>query len=75
MWSSANFFTEILGYKGPILWSQPTKAILPVTLKDFRKVISEYKGKASILRPKQIKNFLAKIQTKEINETRIFKRI
>ena len=67
------FFTELLGYKGPILCSQPTKAILPVTLEDFRKVMSEYKGQISILRPEQIKNCVAKIQTIEINETRIFK--
>ena len=67
------FFTEILGYKGPILCSQPTKAILPVTLEDFRKVMSEYKGQISVLRPDQIKNCVAKIQTIEINETRIFK--
>ena len=66
------FFTELLGYKGPILCSQPTKAILPVTLEDFRKVMSEYKGQMSILRPDQIKNCVAKIQTIEINETRIF---
>ena len=38
------YFTEILGYKNPILCSQPTKAILPVTLEDFRKVMGEYKG-------------------------------
>ena len=67
------FFTEILGYKGPILCSQPTKSILPVTLEDFRKVMSEYKGQISILRPEQIKNCVTKIQTIEINETRIFK--
>ena len=66
------FFTELLGYKGPILCSQPTKAILPVTLEDFRKVMSEYKGQVSILRPEQIKNCVAKIQTIEINETRVF---
>ena len=45
------FFTELLGYKGPILCSQPTKAILPVTLEDSRKVMSEYKGQMSILNP------------------------
>ena len=68
------FFTELLGYKGPILCSQPTKAILPVTLEDFRKVMSEYKGQISILRPEQIKNCVSKIQTIEINETRVFKK-
>ena len=62
------FFTEILGYKGPILCSQPTKSILPVTLEDFRKVMSEYKGLISILTPEQIKNCVSKIQTIEINE-------
>ena len=35
--------------------------------------MSEYKGQMSILRPDQIKNCVAKIQTIEINETRIFK--
>ena len=65
------FFTELLGYKGPILCSQPTKAILPVTLEDFRKVMSEYKGQMSILKPEQIKNCVSKIETIEINETRI----
>jgi integrator complex subunit 11 len=68
------FFTEILKYKGPILCSQPTKAILPVTLEDFRKVMSEYKGQVSILRPEQIINCVKKIQTIEINETRVFKK-
>ena len=67
------FFTELLGYKGPILCSQPTKAILPVTLEDFRKVMSEYKGQMSILKPEQIKNCVSKIETIEINETRIYK--
>ena len=66
------FFTELLGYKGPILCSQPTKAILPVTLEDFRKVMSDYKGVASILKTEQIKNCVKKIETIEINETRIF---
>ena len=67
------FFTELLGYKGPILCSQPTKAILPVTLEDFRKVMSDYKGEGSILKPEQIKNCVSKIETIEINETRIYK--
>ena len=36
--------------------------------------MSEYKGKASILRPEQIKNCVEKIQAIEIIETRIFKK-
>ena len=68
------YFTEILGYKNPILCSQPTKAILPVTLEDFRKVMGEYKGQSSILTPEQIKICVDKIQTIEVNETKIFKK-
>ena len=61
------YFTEILGYKNPILCSQPTKAILPVTLEDFRKVMGEYKGQNSILSPDQIKLCVNKIKTIELN--------
>lgn len=33
------YFTEICGYKGEILMTTPTRAILPYMLEDFRKVI------------------------------------
>jgi integrator complex subunit 11 len=65
------FFTEVCGYNGPILTSQPTKAILPITLEDFRKIISDYKGEKSILSPKQITDCMGKIQTMEIGEEKI----
>jgi len=67
------YFTEICGYNGPILTSQPTKAILPLTLEDFRKIISDYRGEKSPLTPKQITDCVSKIQTIEIGETRIIK--
>ena len=34
--------------------------------------MSEYKGQINILKPEQIKNFVNKIETIEINETRIY---
>lgn len=67
------YFTEICGYNGPILTSQPTKAILPLTLEDFRKVISDYKGEKSPLSSAQITNCVSKIQTIEIGETKVIK--
>jgi len=67
------YFTEICGYNGPILTSQPTKAILPLTLEDFRKIISDYRGEKSPLTPKQITDCVNKIQTIEIGETKIIK--
>lgn len=66
------YFTELLGYSNPIICTQPTKAILPVTLEDFRKIISEYRGEKSLLLPEQITACMNKIKTIEINETQMF---
>lgn len=66
------YFTELLGYSNPIICTQPTKAILPVTLEDFRKIISEYRGEKSLLFPEQITACMNKIKTIEINETQMF---
>ena len=66
------YFTELLGYKGPILCTQPTKAILPVTLEDFRKIMGEYRGEKSLLLPEQITECVRRIQTIEVGETRVF---
>lgn len=65
------YFTEICGYNGPILTSQPTKAILPITLEDFRKIISDFRGEKSILHPDQIFKCLNKVQTMEIGEEKV----
>jgi integrator complex subunit 11 len=32
------YFTEIVGYNGPIIATTPTKAIIPLMLEDFRKI-------------------------------------
>lgn len=37
------YLTEHHGYTGPILSSTPTKALLPLMLEDYRKVITEQK--------------------------------
>ena len=33
------YFTEMIGYNGPIYMTLPTKAIAPILLEDMRKVI------------------------------------
>ncbi len=38
------YFTEAIGYSGPILATAPTKAIIPLMLEDFRKVSVAQKG-------------------------------
>jgi integrator complex subunit 11 len=37
------YLTEYHGYNGPIYASTPTKALLPLMLEDYRKVITEQK--------------------------------
>lgn len=65
------YFTEVCGYTGPIITSQPTKAILPITLEDFRRIISDYKGESSIIRPEQITACMNRITTLELGEQKI----
>ena len=54
------------------MWST-NKRNTPCYIRRFRKVMSEYKGQISILKPEQIKNFVNKIEMIEINETQIYK--
>jgi integrator complex subunit 11 len=65
------YFTEICGYDGPIITSQPTKSILPLTLEDFRRIISDFKGEKSIISPDQITKCVNKVQTVEMGEEKI----
>jgi integrator complex subunit 11 len=32
------YFSEVVGYKGPIITTAPTKAIIPLMLEDARKI-------------------------------------
>nr|GEV35913.1 cleavage and polyadenylation specificity factor subunit 3-II [Tanacetum cinerariifolium] len=37
------YFTEVCGYNGPIYMTYPTKALAPIMLEDFRKVLEDRK--------------------------------
>ncbi len=39
------YMSELVGYKGPIIMTAPTRAIVPYMLEDFRRVIAEVKDK------------------------------
>ena len=41
------YMSEIVGYKGPIIMTAPTRAIVPYMLEDFRRVVTEVKDKDS----------------------------
>ena len=38
------YFSELIGYDGPIVMTTPTKAIFPYMLEDFRKLIIDNQG-------------------------------
>ena len=56
------YFSESVGYKGPIIASPPTKAIIPLMLEDFRKVFT-LKGEANLFSSDMIKSCIDKIST------------
>jgi integrator complex subunit 11 len=57
------YFSEAVGYNGPIIATPPTKAIIPLMLEDFRKVSIAQKGDINAYTSEMIKNCINKIST------------
>lgn len=57
------YFSEAVGYSGPIITTPPTKAIIPLMLEDFRKVSVAQKGEVNCFSSEMIANCINKIQT------------
>lgn len=55
------YFTEMVGYKGPIYMTHPTKAIAPILLEDMRKVAVERKGESNFFSSQNIKDCMKKV--------------
>jgi len=55
------YFTEMLGYDGPIYMTHPTKAICPILLEDFRKIQVERKGDSHFFTSQNIKDCMKKV--------------
>ncbi|XP_071500936.1 integrator complex subunit 11-like [Diadema antillarum] len=53
--------TEIVGYDGPIYMTQPTKAICPILLEDYRKIQVERKGETNFFTSAMIKDCMKKV--------------
>jgi integrator complex subunit 11 len=65
------FFTERCGYDGPILMTYPTKAIAPILLEDFRKVVVEVQGKdeKDLFSSQDVKNCMKKVTALNLHQT------
>lgn len=65
------YLTEQHGYKGPILTSTPTKALLPIMLEDYRKVMSDAKKEEQFYSfgVEEVKNCTGRVQSIGLMET------
>jgi len=63
------YFTEVLGYNGPIYMTYPTKAVLPVLLEDCQKILAMKSRDTAIYTPEDIKRCVDKITPINMNET------
>ena len=55
------YMTEMVGYKGPIYMTHPTKAIAPILLEDMRKVAVERKGETNFFTSAMIRECMKKV--------------
>ncbi|GBG61410.1 hypothetical protein CBR_g20441 [Chara braunii] len=63
------YFTEVCGYDGPIYMTYPTKALLPLMLEDYRKVMVERKGETEQFNLQHIKQCLRKVSVLDQKQT------
>ncbi|XP_048580506.1 integrator complex subunit 11 isoform X2 [Nematostella vectensis] len=55
------YFSEMVGYDGPIYMTHPTKAICPILLEDYRKITVERKGETNFFTSQMIKDCMKKV--------------
>lgn len=63
------YFTEVLGYNGPIYMTYPTKAVLPILLEDCQKILAMRSRDQEIYSADDIKKCMEKIIPINMNET------
>eukprot|EP01134_Creolimax_fragrantissima_P000584 CFRG0584T1 len=63
------YFTEMVGFDGPIFMTKPTKAIAPILLEDYRKIMVHRKGEENFFTSKMIKDCMKKVVTVNLHET------
>ncbi|EKX46018.1 hypothetical protein GUITHDRAFT_70813 [Guillardia theta CCMP2712] len=68
---SLPYFTEVLGYDGPMYATHPTKAIMPILLEDYRKISVERRGveEKDMFSSQQIKDCMMKVTPCALEET------
>ncbi|KAJ3367733.1 hypothetical protein HDU91_001138, partial [Kappamyces sp. JEL0680] len=62
------YFTEIMGYSGPIYMTYPTASIAPILLEDMRKVMVERKNETNFFTSSDIRNCMRKVTAVDLHE-------
>jgi integrator complex subunit 11 len=65
------YFSEMVGYDGPIYMTHPTKAICPILLEDYRKITVERKGEkeSNFFTSQHIKECMKKVVAVNLHQT------
>ncbi|KAI5151135.1 integrator complex subunit 11 [Enteropsectra breve] len=63
------YFTEVIGYNGPIYMTYPTRAVLPILLEDCQKILSMRSKDEKMYTEADIANCMKKIVPVNMNET------
>ncbi|XP_008789275.2 cleavage and polyadenylation specificity factor subunit 3-II [Phoenix dactylifera] len=63
------YFTEVRGYQGPIFMTYPTKAMAPLMLEDYRKVMVERRGEEEQFSHDHIVDCMKKVTTLDLKQT------
>ncbi|CAM6102771.1 unnamed protein product [Calypogeia fissa] len=63
------YFTEVCGYDGPIYMTYPTKALAPLMLEDYRKVLVDKKGEQELFSMAQIQQCMKKVTAVDLKQT------
>jgi len=61
--------SEMVGFTGPIIMTQPTKAICPILLEDYRKITVERKGETNFFTSEMIKQCMKKVIVANLHQT------
>ncbi|KAK9811374.1 hypothetical protein WJX72_002754 [[Myrmecia] bisecta] len=63
------YFTEVCGYDGPVYMTYPTKAMMPLMLEDYHKVMTERKMETEAFSKQNIRDCLRKVTAVDLHQT------
>ncbi|VFQ97870.1 unnamed protein product [Cuscuta campestris] len=63
------YFTEVCGYNGPIYMTYPTKALGPLMLEDYRKVMVDRRGEEEQFTAENIMECMKKVIAVDVKQT------